>query len=53
MKLSQQYAARKKREERQRMRERGFVLRQLWVHPKDWPTVSAMVVALRDGRQKW
>lgn len=52
MKLSQEYAARKKREERQRMRLKGYILRQMWVHPKDWPSVSAMVVALKEGREK-
>ena len=28
--------AQRKRDERERMRERGFVLRQFWVHPDDW-----------------
>jgi len=28
-------AARRKRDERERMRERGYVLRQIWTHPDD------------------
>jgi len=28
--------AERKRDERERMRAAGFVLRQFWVHPKDW-----------------
>lgn len=30
----------RKADERKRMRARGFVLRQFWVHPKDWPRVQ-------------
>ena len=33
-------AAQRKADERERMRARGFVLRQIWVHPKDWPRVQ-------------
>jgi len=32
--------AERKRDERERMRKSGFVLRQFWVHPKDWPRVA-------------
>jgi hypothetical protein len=32
--------AERKQAERDRMRERGYVLRQVWVHPKDWTLVS-------------
>jgi hypothetical protein len=35
--------AERKRDERERMRERGYVLRQFWVHPKDWDRVSTYV----------
>ncbi len=52
MKLSQQYAAKKKREERTRMRLKGYILRQMWVHPKDWPSVSAMLRGLKDDREE-
>lgn len=37
--LSPKTPAQRKRDERTRMRERGFVLRQFWVHPKDWDRV--------------
>jgi hypothetical protein len=50
MKPSTKYAARKKREERERMRSRGFILRQLWAHPADWPSISALSAALRGRR---
>jgi hypothetical protein len=33
-------AAQRKRDERQRMRAEGYVLRQFWVHPKDWARVQ-------------
>jgi hypothetical protein len=32
------------------MRERGFVLRQLWVHPEDWPAVREYVERKRKRR---
>ena len=32
--------AKRKQEERDRMRERGYVLKQHWVHPEDWPLVQ-------------
>jgi hypothetical protein len=32
--------AERKRAERTRMRALGLVLRQFWVHPKDWPRVQ-------------
>jgi hypothetical protein len=39
-------AAERKRDERERMRARGFVLRQFWVHPKDWSRVQAYIARL-------
>jgi len=33
----------RQRDTRRRMRAAGFVLRQLWVHPADWPAVKAYV----------
>ena len=33
--------AQRKRAERKRMREAGYVLRQFWVYPDDWPRVRA------------
>jgi len=32
--------ARWKRAERQRMRDAGFVLRQIWVRPEDWERIQ-------------
>ncbi len=32
--------AQRKRDERERMRALGLVLRQFWVHPQDWPRVQ-------------
>lgn len=28
---------------RDRMRKAGYVLKHLWVHPKDWPRVKALL----------
>ena len=33
-------AAGRKRAERDRRRKAGFVLRQIWVRPSDWPRVK-------------
>jgi hypothetical protein len=35
---------------RRRMRAAGFILRQLWVHPADWPAVRAYVERKRKHR---
>jgi hypothetical protein len=42
--------AERKRDERERMRERGYVLRQFWIHPKDWSRVSAYVRRINKQR---
>lgn len=42
--------AERQRAMRDRMRKAGFVLRQLWVHPLDWPAVKAYVEAKRKAR---
>ncbi len=39
-------AARRKRAERERRRKAGFVLRQIWVRPSDWPRVKRYLEAL-------
>ena len=39
-------AARRKRAERERRRKAGFVLRQIWVRPGDWPRVKRFLDAL-------
>jgi hypothetical protein len=46
-------SAEKMRDLRDRMRAAGFILRQVWVHPKDWPRVKADIERLitkRGGR---
>lgn len=42
----------RKAAERNRMRARGFVLRQLWVHPEDWEAVRDYVDRKRKRREK-
>lgn len=42
--------AERKRDERHRMRSAGFVLRQLWVHPRDWEAVRRYVEQKRRKR---
>lgn len=42
--------AERQRDTRRRMRRAGFVLRQLWVHPLDWPAVKRYVEAKRKAR---
>lgn len=50
--LASSSAARRKRAERERRRKAGFVLRQIWVRPGDWPRVKRYLDALDrpDGR---
>lgn len=43
-------SAARQAEMRDRMRKQGFVLRQLWVHPKDWEAVKKYVAAKRKSR---
>jgi hypothetical protein len=42
----------RQRDTRRRMRAAGFVLRQLWVHPLDWPAVRAYVERKWAARHK-
>lgn len=37
---------------RQRMRGTGFVLRQVWVHPKDWKRVKTLIDQLIAKRKR-
>jgi hypothetical protein len=37
-------AATRKRLERQRMRAEGYILRQIWVRPADWPQVQKYIL---------
>ena len=48
-------AATRKRDERQRMRAAGFVLRQVWVSEIDWPRVKKYLRLVTDRRhlQHW
>lgn len=45
-------AAERKQDERERMRARGFVLRQVWVHPKDWERVRTYLARVNKAREK-
>ena len=42
--------AERKSDERARMRARGYVLRQIWVHPNDWERVRKYLA--RDTRRE-
>lgn len=44
--------AERKQDERDRMRARGFVLRQIWVHPKDWPRVQTYLARVFRERNR-
>ena len=44
--------AERKQDERARMRAAGFVLRQVWVHPADWPLVKKLTERLAAKRGK-
>jgi hypothetical protein len=39
-------SAARKRAERERRRKAGFVLRQIWVRPSDWPRVKRYLETL-------
>lgn len=43
-----QAGAERKRAERKRKRQAGFVLRQVWVHPDDWPRVRRFIEQIRE-----
>lgn len=44
--------AERKRGERQRMRDRGYVLRQFWIHPQDWLRVKSYLARINRKRQR-
>ena len=44
-------AAERKRLERERKRASGFVLRQFWVHPKDWGRVHSYLLRVNKKRE--
>lgn len=39
-------AAQRKAAERARLREQGFVLKEVWVRPDDWPRLQAYAARL-------
>lgn len=43
-------AAERKRDERKRMRKKGFALRQVWVHREDWPLVGKYLADVNERR---
>jgi hypothetical protein len=45
-------SAERKRDERTRMRAEGYVLRQFWVHPKDWVRVQTYLRRVNKRRAK-
>lgn len=45
-------AAERKAAERERMRSKGYILRQFWVHPKDWPLVQKYLQRVNGRREK-
>jgi hypothetical protein len=44
--------AERKQDERARMRQAGYVLRQVWVHPHDWERVKAQLLRVNAKREK-
>ena len=44
--INYRVAVRRKRAERERRRKAGFVLRQIWVRPGDWPRLKRYLEAL-------
>jgi hypothetical protein len=44
--------AERKRDERKRMRKAGYVLRQFWVHPKDWARVAKYLQRIKSRRAR-
>ena len=45
-------ATQRKQDERDRMRERGFVLLQAWIHPSDRARVQAYLARLLKARRR-
>jgi hypothetical protein len=44
--------AQRQQARRERMRRDGFVLRQVWVHPQDWPIVREQIARINSKRKK-
>lgn len=45
-------ATERKADERERMRARGYVLRQFWIHPKDWERVQKYLQRINRERER-
>lgn len=43
----------RKAAERERMRSKGYVLRQFWVHPKDWELVQKYLLRVNKRRDRF
>ena len=43
--------AERKRDERKRMRDRGYILRSVWVHAQDWPRVQKYLERVAKRRE--
>ena len=52
MPMNAKSPAERKRDERERMREAGYVLRQFWVHPKDWERVQRYLISVNKRREQ-
>jgi hypothetical protein len=50
--MSERGSALRKRAERERMRELGFKVVQVWVHAEDYPRVNKLVTKLRAARMR-
>lgn len=42
----------RKADERERMRARGYVLKQFWTHPDDWDRVRKYLDRINKAREK-
>lgn len=42
----------RKADERERMRDRGYVLRQFWIHPDDWEHARTYLQRVNRRREK-
>lgn len=42
----------RKKADRERLRKEGFVLKQIWVRPQDWPRIKAYIERFRRRSEK-
>lgn len=50
--ISEKPEADRKRDERERMRAKGYILRQIWIMPSWWPKIKALLDRLNKGQRK-